>query len=77
MFNEICMNLLDALGIGGCLPNHLILSHCNLSVIQPIVSLAVWSLFIQKLAGVGKYLNRPFFMEENMNGIAVKLILWG
>lgn len=38
MSNETCMNLLDALGIGGCLPNHLILSCCHFSVILPIVS---------------------------------------
>jgi len=76
MPNEICMNRLHALGVGECLPNHLLLSHCKLSVILAIVSLVVWSLFIKKLAGVGKYLNTPFFMEENMNGMAaVKLIL--
>ena len=51
---EICMNLLDVLGVGG-LPNYLILSYCNLSVILPIVSLVVWSLFVKKLAGVAKF----------------------
>lgn len=69
------MNLLDALGVGGYLPNYLIFSHCNLSVILPIVSLVVWSLFMKKLAGVGKYLNTAFSMEENMNVMAVKSIL--
>lgn len=71
------MNLLDALGVGGYLPNYLIFSHCNLSVILPIVSLVVWSLFIKKLAGVGKLFKYSLFYGGEYECHGSKIDTWG